>query len=204
MLLESVITCPHCAVAKAETMPATPANFSMCAAAAVQNCGPSRAIVACLLLRFRAMSPDFKSSVRARLAPPHAVPGSPAWPTNTIQVSKDCSAARAPTRWRVGSSRHHGCGFVYSSLHSSRDLDCRTDLDGHSLRPECATMWTHPLPLHRALLPRHDCAGTRACVECRLGRDLWVVDLGRFILAGSKIIWRATSAHGANSRRQRI
>src|ERR1700730_15584500 len=39
-----IITCPHCATAKSETMPTVPVSFSICAPAAAQRCGRSRAI----------------------------------------------------------------------------------------------------------------------------------------------------------------
>ena len=86
--------------------------------------------------------------------------------------------AHQPARVVV-SIRRDGCRSVCCDSCSSCHLDYRARLDGSGLHPECKAVRPHPLPLHRTLLSRHDCAGVSACGRHRLRRIFRLVDPGR-------------------------
>jgi len=126
-LLDSVNTCPHCAVAKAETMPAGACHFSMCAAAAVQNCGPSRAIVRVLCLRFPCHVPDSKSSVGRAGAASCLCRVARRGQTTRSKSRRTGSASRRANAlaWWVPQGTMVAALFIPSPFEP--DLDCRTD-----------------------------------------------------------------------------
>ena len=82
------------------------------------------------------------------------------------------------------------CQRVSADSVSSRGQDYGSALDEHGVYSQWLAVWTHALPLHRALLPRDDRAGVALGT---IGSDTYVwIALGCVIIVGSKLIWWAT------------
>ena len=80
----------------------------------------------------------------------------------------------------VDSTGRHPCRFVHARACSRPDLDNRAHLDGDGVHSECTPVWAHSLPLHGALLPRHDRAGAGIHLGYHFPRVLWMARIGSF------------------------
>jgi hypothetical protein len=78
----------------------------------------------------------------------------------------------------VDSSDRHCRRALRPRTCSDRDLDCRARVDGDGLHSQCKAMRTHSLPLHGAVLSRHDRARAGACFGYRVRRFLWMAYIG--------------------------
>jgi hypothetical protein len=105
MILESVVTCPHCTTAKPEPCRPMPAAFFTNASAVARCFGRSKVIVACFVPTARYRVRRFRQSVRSRPARLPAVRGNAAWQAIRWKAHATGCAARAPTCWRGGCLR---------------------------------------------------------------------------------------------------
>jgi hypothetical protein len=168
MILESIITCPHCDTATSEVIQPMPASFSILASAAARRCGRSRVIVASSAPTARSRARRSRPSVRP--APLPVVADSRHGKRYRPQLTGlAAEPAHEPARV-VDSSGRHSCRPVRARRCSNCYLDHCAQLDGNGVRSQCKAVRTHTLSVHRAVLLGHDHSCARAGIGGHFAR----------------------------------
>jgi hypothetical protein len=146
-----------------------PANSFTNAAAAARTCDRNRAIAACSVPMGRCPVRQFKPSVRVRGTELTAVRGEGIkWRTIASERHVTGWLIPAPVRWRGGFLRFAIIGglFVPVAVRAVIWIIALIWM-GTACIVNATPLQSHPLPLHGAVLSRHDCAGS--CARFRRG-----------------------------------
>jgi hypothetical protein len=122
---------------------------------------------------------QFRLSARVRPAQLLVAPGDRHGKPYGPKLTRHGCAPRAPTFWLGGFLKPRSLPVCSSRCRFVVRLERRARLDGNGVHFECKALRPYPLPLHGALLSRHDRTGTRSEFEHCFRRIVWMDRIGR-------------------------